>query len=478
MQTLKILFKKITGSEPKTCLPLSPTGSNRRYFRLAGETATLIAVDGNSTDENRAFVAIANQFAAKKINAPQVLAVSDDFRYYLQNDLGDTSLFDYIAEGRKTGNFSDSEKAMLKKTISKLPEIQIRGAENFDFSLCYPQTEFNKRSVLWDLNYFKYCFLKTTNVDFQENILEDDFETLADLLLNEPRETFMYRDFQSRNVMIKNGEPYFIDFQGGRKGCLSYDVVSFLWQAKANFSDDLRNELLQSYLDEVKKYIVIDENEFRNNLKYFVLFRILQTLGAYGFRGYFEQKPHFIQSIPQALNNLKVLLQSDFPELRYLTHILTKICETSTQNSKIDQSTEQKLTVNIYSFSYKRGIPADASGNGGGFVFDCRAIHNPGKYAEYKPLTGLDKPVKDFLENDGEILFFLQNVYNLIDTSVKRYIERGFTHLQISFGCTGGQHRSVYAAQKSAEHLANQFGIEVNIIHREILQNYNLNTQK
>lgn len=333
-----------------------------------------------------------------------------------------------------------------------------------DFSYCYPLAEFNRRSILWDLNYFKYCFLKTTGLEFQENLLEDDFEHMADALPQIQPQVFMYRDFQSRNVMLREGKPYFIDFQGGRKGPFYYDVASFLWQAKANYPDSLRQELIDEYLDALQPYHTIGKEQFLATLRHFVLFRTLQVLGAYGFRGYFEKKAHFIQSVPYAIENLRQLLETDFPEYPYLCLVLRKLTELPQFASVRNR---RKLTVRVMSFSYKKGIPEDPSGNGGGYVFDCRAVHNPGKYEQYKQLTGRDKPVIDFLEQDGEILRFLEHVDALVDAHVQRFLERGFTNLSICFGCTGGQHRSVYSAEHVARHLNEKFGVRIQLIHRE-----------
>lgn len=464
MNALYELFKKHTGKFPLKITELSASGSNRKYFRLYGLNFSIIGVEGISIDENRAFIAMSDHFRKLDIRVPAVLDVSDNGMYYLQEDLGDVMLFDYVAEGRKTGVFHESEKHMLRKTLSQLALIQVKGAQNFDFSVCHPLAEFNERSILWDLNYFKYCFLKSTGLDFQENRLEDSFSELTRVLLCSNTDTFMYRDFQSRNVMIKNEEPYFIDFQGGRKGPIYYDVASFIWQAKALYHAELREELLQSYLNSLKQLIPVDENHFRVQLKHFVLFRLLQVLGAYGFRGYFEKKPHFLQSIPYALENLRSILKDNFNSYPYLVEILRRMTEMK-QFSEV--SVRKPLIVKIYSFSYKKGIPQDDSGNGGGFVFDCRAVNNPGKYERYEHFTGLDEPVIQFLEEDGEILDLLSHSYEIVDASVKRYIDRGFTNLMVSFGCTGGRHRSVYSAQKMAEHINHKFGVEVQLIHRE-----------
>lgn len=462
-ELLAQLYQSYTGEAPTSIEPLPGAGSNRKYFRLKGKES-LIGVYGTSTEENRAFIYMARHFSQKGLPVPRILAEAPDQSAYLQDDLGDTSLFQLIKQGRESGNFSDEETNILKRTIRLLPQIQFEGSKDMDFSYCYPLATFNRRSILWDLNYFKYCFLKATGLEFQENLLEDDFERMADTLLQIEPQVFMYRDFQSRNIMIREEKPYFIDFQGGRKGPFYYDVASFLWQAKANYPDSLRQELLDEYLDALRPYHAIDKEQFLTTLRHFVLFRTLQVLGAYGFRGYFEKKAHFIQSVPYAIENLRQLQETDFPEYPYLCLMLRKLTELP-QFASIRN--RRKLTVRVMSFSYKKGIPEDPSENGGGYVFDCRAVHNPGKYEQYKQLTGRDKPVIDFLEQDGEILQFLEHVDALADAHVQRFLERGFTNLSICFGCTGGQHRSVYSAEHVAHHLNEKFGVRIRLIHRE-----------
>lgn len=462
-EELQKLYQSYTGVPAENITELPSSGSNRRYFRLTG-IETLIGVYGASIDENEAFLYMAGHFRKCGLPVPEVRIASEDKTYYLQEDLGDTLLFHAIEKGRATSVFSEEEKELLRKTIRLLPAIQFAGADGFDFSRCYPQPEFNQRSILWDLNYFKYCFLKATGMEFQEDKLEDDFQKMSDVLLRSSSATFMYRDFQSRNVMIKDGEPWFIDFQGGRKGPFYYDIASFLWQAKAKYPDSLRKELLQEYMEALRKYQPIDESYFYSQLRHFVLFRTLQVLGAYGFRGYFEKKPHFIQSVPYAIENLRELLKEEYPEYPYLCNVLREL---TGLKQFTDDLKKRQLIVKVMSFAYKKGIPDDSTGNGGGYVFDCRAVNNPGKYERYKPFTGLDEPVITFLEEDGEILRFLDHVYALVDASVKRYMERGFSNLSVCFGCTGGQHRSVYSAQHLAEHLNQKFGVKVELVHRE-----------
>lgn len=460
--TLRQLYQEYTGTLPESVKALPGAGSNRKYFRLKGPVVSCIGVCGTSAEENEAFIYMAAHFKKKGLPVPEIFSVSGERLCYLQEDLGDTQLFQLIQSQRP---FSQRVIYLLEQTIRLLPRFQIEGGANMDFTRSYPPVTFSRRSIQWDLNYFKYCFLKTTGLEFEENALEDDFERMCEILLEENEEnTFMYRDFQSRNVMIKNEKPYFIDFQGGRKGPIYYDVASFLWQAKANFPDTIRQHLIDVYLEALQPYKPMQKESFIARLRHFVLFRTLQVLGAYGFRGYFEQKTHFIQSVPFAIENLRKLLEKDFKEYPYLCLLLRQMTELP---QFACERNRKKLTATVISFSYKKGIPEDKSGNGGGYVFDCRAIHNPGRYEEYKSLTGLDEPVIRFLENDGEIIEFLKHADALVDTHICRYIERGFSHLSVCFGCTGGQHRSVYAAQHVAEHLYKKFNINVKLIHRE-----------
>jgi len=535
MQKLLELYQQWKGAEPANVQQIPGGGSNRTYFRLTDhEGQTVIGVIGTSRDEDHAFIYLTEHFTRRKLPVPKILATSDDQLRYLQTDLGSMSLFDAVRGGREAGGrYTLKEQELLKRTIRELPNIQIRGARDLDFSNCYPQAEFNQDSVLFDLNYFKYCFLKATEIDFHELKLEADFRLFAkDLTYDETEvrrqesvDCFLYRDFQARNVMLDHeGNPWFIDYQGGRKGPYYYDLASFLWQASAKYPHKLRRELVYEYYNSLKNYIEVPPvRHFVNRLSLFVLFRTLQVLGAYGFRGYFEQKKHFLESIPPAIQNLRELLdfcgkrkeereeripsrQSISPSTfhfplssfhyPHLMEVLQRLTELpqfqqiETVASRADgykttdlnpykahpqdgpatfskYDAQGPLVVRVFSFSYGKGIPEDESGNGGGYVFDCRSTHNPGRYEPYKKLTGLDEPVIRFLEDDGEILTFLDSVYKLADAHVRRYIQRGFTSLMFSFGCTGGQHRSVYSAQHLAEHIHEKFGIEVRICHRE-----------
>ena len=468
MQKLLELYRQWSGEEPQSVTQLTAGGSNRSYYRIvSSQGESVIGCVGTSRDENHAFVYLTHHFTKRQLPVPRILAVSDDELRYIQTDLGSVSLFDAIRGGREAGGrYTLKEQELLKCTIRELPNIQIRGARELDFSHCYPQPAFNTDSVLFDLNYFKYCFLKATELDFHELKLEADFRLLAkDLTAADDTQCFLYRDFQARNVMLSGGTPYFIDYQGGRRGPYYYDLASFLWQASAKYPHKLRRELVYEYYNALKQYTEVPSpHRFVERLSLFVLFRQLQVLGAYGFRGYFEKKPHFLQSIPFAIDNLRQLLIEGSEDYPYLVDVLRRM--TQMKQFK-DVGVRKPLVVRVYSFSYKKGIPNDASGNGGGFVFDCRAVNNPGKYERYNSFTGMDEPVIQFLEDDGEILALLEHAYSMVDASVKRYIDRGFQNLMVSFGCTGGQHRSVYAAQKMAEHINKQFGVEVQLVHRE-----------
>ncbi|MCF0172611.1 MAG: phosphotransferase [Bacteroidales bacterium] len=471
MEEIQELYKRHFGHSPAVCQLLQESGSNRRNYRLTGDgTPSVIGTVGTVIEENEAFRAISAHGVSKGLNLPEVLAVSEDGFCYLQEDLGESTLYDLLAEQRRLGRYDDNSRRMLADVMRALPRLQFELGAGFDFSVCYPQESLDRRGILFDLNYFKYCFLKLTGVQFSETSLQDDFENLADGILAHCQdcETFMYRDFQSRNVMVRDGRPWFIDFQGGRRGPVYYDIASFVWQAQARYPDDLRQQLVEAYLDAARPYRVFEKEDFMKTLKMFVLFRSIQVLGAYGFRGYIEKKAHFLSSIPYALLNVRGLLDEQLQEsYPTLSEVLSKLSEGASLPQT--DSNDGLLTVEVTSFSYRAGIPDDLSGNGGGFVFDCRALENPGRYAPYKPYCGLDACVQEFLEKDGGILLFLEKVKALTDPQIETYIKRGFSHLMISFGCTGGQHRSVYGAQKLAEHIASKYeNVHVTVNHTNI----------
>ena len=396
--------------------------------------------------------------------------ISDDHLYYLQEDLGTLTLQDYLKANRdENGEYNSAAKSMLHKVMAQLPDFQFKGASGYIFQQCYPVASMDETSIMFDLNYFKYCFLKLTGIEFNEVKLQDDFQKFTVDIMSDCVNNFLYRDFQSRNVMIKDGNPRYIDYQGGRRGPIYYDVASFLWQSSANYSDALRNELIDTYLTSLLQYKSISREEFVRHLRKFVLFRTMQVLGAYGYRGLWEKKQYFIKSIPQAIKNLDWLVRkgvvNEYPYLKEVAEMLVKDQQSRMFNPEVNP--KPSLVVKVFSFSFKNGVPQDDSGHGGGYVFDCRGTNNPGRYVEYQHLTGLDQPVIDFLEKDGEILSFLEHIYPIVDFHAKRFIEREFTSLMISFGCTGGQHRSVYCAQCMAQHLHDKFGVKVILCHRE-----------
>lgn len=456
-EKLSRLFRELTGDGPCKVEQLRAGGSNRSYFRIAGcDGKAYIGVEGTSLKEDRAFCELAGHFRKKGINVPEVLARTDDYSAYIQEDLGDIALFD-IPDG------PDKEE-LIFKTIRMLPKIQFEGAEGLDWSLCFPQKEFDARMVAFDLNYFKYCFLKPSGIEFDEIALEEDFSRLSAVLLENRSETFMYRDFQARNVMVKDGEPYLIDFQGGRKGPVYYDVASFVWQARATYPDALKERLVDAYMESADRYVPIDRAGFKATLRQFVLFRTLQVLGAYGFRGLIEKKEHFIRSIPFAIENLRRMFETEFTEYPALAVISGQLADRFCRSERKGDGT---LEVKVSSFSFKKGVPADDSGNGGGYVFDCRGFDNPGRYEEYRNLTGRDTEVIKFLEGTSGVASFLDHVRGLVDSHIEEFIRRGFTHLEICFGCTGGQHRSVYCAEKTARHIIEKYNVKVRLVHRE-----------
>ena len=465
---IKKLFVDKYGVEPLSIVKLSGAGSNRVYYRLHGDGFSVIAVSGTSFEENRAFVALADAFAKSDVDAPEVLAVSDDGLCYLQTDLGDTTLFESMKLSREGDCFAENDVRLLCDVMSALPRIQYEVPRHFDFSLCYPMSDFNERTIKWDLNYFKYCFLKGVGIEFNESLLEDEFDKLTALLLSDNDDMFLYRDFQSRNVMVCDGKPFFIDFQGGRRGPVYYDVASFVGQARACYTADAVERMIDAYLVALAEYKTICRDEFMERLSLFRVFRLLQNLGTYGYRGLFERKKAFVEIIPKAVEQLRELMgcfTSDFPYIASLVNEIAVLPMFVAGDLK-------ELTVDVMSFSYRRGIPDDNSGNGGGFVFDCRAIHNPGRYEPYKKLTGMDAPVIEFLEKESNIAEFLENAYAMVDNMVDTYLKRGFRHVQVCCGCTGGQHRSVYSAEHIARHVADKFGVKVVVTHKMLERKY------
>ena len=475
IQRLKYLYKSWAEEEAIYIVPLAQSGSDRKYFRIKGKGKTAIGVFNPDGKENQAFISFTKHFLKKRLNVPKLYAQQLKENVYLIEDLGDTTLFSLIEKEKASDSLSEKLLSYYKDSLSHLIRFQIDGGKGLDYSVCYPREKFDKQSILWDLNYFKYYFLRLINISFDEQKLESDFNSFSKFLLQADTKYFMYRDFQSRNILVHNDELYFVDYQGGRKGALQYDVASLLFQAKVNLSHEIREKLLAHYLVQLSKRIKVSPKEFKKYYYGYVLIRLLQTLGAYGFRGYYENKSHFLLSIPFALKNLQWLqdknhLPKKFSELNRVLASILKNDELKKLNLK---PSIDKLKVTINSFSYKEGIPKDYSGNGGGFVFDCRSLDNPGRYPEFKENTGLDENVIHFLNERIEVNEFLNSIYGIVDESVKKYIQRDFKNLMINFGCTGGQHRSVFCAENLAKHLRDNFDVSVFVNHTQLAKQDN-----
>ncbi|MBD3224669.1 MAG: phosphotransferase [Caldithrix sp.] len=462
------IYERWAGHQGVEIKPLKAHGSDRRYFRIFGKDRTAIGVYNPDIKENIAFLTFSKQFAEHGLNVPQIYDQELDKNIYLEEDLGDETLFSYLSRVREKKGFTPNIVEYYEKTINQLPRFQVEAGQNIDYSVCYPRSSFDRQSMHWDLNYFKYYFLKLAKVPFDEQHLEDDFKKFIDFLLEADRHFFLYRDFQSRNIMLRNGEPFFIDYQGGRKGALQYDLASLLYDAKADIPQDIRIRLLDHYLDRLKGYRSFNREQFLEYFYGYVLIRIMQALGAYGFRGFYERKEHFLKSVPYAIQNLEWILHNvKLPvELPVLTDAWSRLVR-STFLRQLG-NVKLRLNVRIQSFSYKRGIPWDEKGHGGGFVFDCRLLPNPGRYDQYQDVTGNDQPVIEFLRKENEVDNFLNDIKNIAAHAIRNYKERNFSDLMIAFGCTGGQHRSVYCANQLGQFLKDTYDVDVQVRHREL----------
>jgi len=463
------LFTSHFGAPPTTIDELRAHGSDRKLYRLhAADGRTTVGVEYGEREENAAFVGFSRHFRAAGLAVPEIYAEDLAAGVYLEEDLGDTTLFDLLQNKRGAQTEVPEEvTGVYLQAVQQLARLQIVAGAGLDYGLCYPHSAFDRRSMRWDLNYFKYYFLKLAQVPFHEQRLENDFETLCDFLLQAPAEHFLYRDFQSRNIMVRDGRPWFIDYQGGRRGALPYDLASLLLDAKANLPFALRARIKAEYLRAAAALTPIDPARFEEFYRGFSLIRLLQAMGAYGYRGFYERKPHFLQSVPYALRNLEHLLAEGplpvaLPELGAALRRLVGSARLRTL-----AEVPVPLTVRVESFAYKHGYPADNSGHGGGFVFDCRALPNPGREVRFKTQTGRDAAVIDYLREHDEVGQFLAQIRVLLDPTLSAYRQRHFTHLSVAFGCTGGQHRSVYCAESLAQWLRQQPGLTVELVHRE-----------
>jgi aminoglycoside/choline kinase family phosphotransferase len=468
--TLKKLFEQYFHAPATRVQPLQGNlgGSGRRIIRLANDANTAIGILYGVREENVAFIEFSKSFRRHELPVPEIYAEDLSQGAYLEQDLGDTTLYEFLSQHRDGEDIAPEVIAAYRKVVEVLPRFQVEARHDINYKVCYPRTSFDRQSIAWDLNYFKYYFLRLAGIPFNEQALENDFARLTKFLLGADRDYFLYRDFQSRNVMLVNGEPFFVDYQGGRKGALQYDIASLLFDSKADLPPQLRQQLLDHYLDTLAGFIELDRSEFLHYYYAYVYVRMMQALGAYGFRGYYERKPHFLQSVPYALKNIRWLLHNvTLPiELPALMAAFTNMLASETLQEIAAPS--DKLTVRITSFSFHRGMPKDDSGHGGGFVFDARSLPNPGREEYFKPLTGKDAPVSEYLDQHESVRQYLASVFSLVDASMGNYQERGFKNLAVSFGCTGGQHRSVYLAEQLAKHVRGREGVDVVLQHREL----------
>src|SRR5437868_7813116 len=485
LDILKQLFEQHFHAPPESILPLQGElgGSGRKIIRLVNKKHRAIGILYGIREENAAFLEFSKHFRRHGLPVPEIYAEALDHGAYLEEDLGDTTLFEFLSKNRTGENIAPQVVEAYRKVVAVLPRFQVEAARDLNYKVCYPNPSFDRQSVAWDLNYFKYYFLRLAGIPFNEQALEDDFGRLTDFLLTAPRDYFLYRDFQSRNILLRDGQPFFVDYQGGRKGALQYDIASLLYDAKADLPPELRQQLLNHYIDSLASFIKLTREEFMQHYYGYVYVRIMQAMGAYGFRGFYERKAHFLQSVPYALKNVRWLLHNvklpialpalmeAFQSMLGSEKLQNLGSETETLVSQIPQDAAADaggLTVRIFSFSFHRGLPKDESGHGGGFVFDGRGIPNPGREERFKPLTGKDAPVIDFLNQQESAQQFLANVKSLVAASVGSYQVRAFTTPMVSFGCTGGQHRSVYLAEELAKYLRSRNGVKVVVRHREL----------
>jgi aminoglycoside/choline kinase family phosphotransferase len=472
MEVLKRLFEHHFRTPVERVQPLQGQlgGSGRKIVRLSAEKLSAIGILYDVREENIAFLEFSRHFRRHGLPVPEIYGEDLTLGAYLEEDLGDTTLFEFLSDHRLGATIAPEAVAAYRQVVALLPRFQVEAGRDLNYKVCYPRASFDRQSIAWDQNYFKYYFLRLAGIPFNEQALEDDFSRLTKFLLSASRDFFLYRDFQSRNIMLRGDLPFFLDYQGGRKGALQYDIASLLYDAKADLPPDLRQQLLDHYLDSLAGFLDLDRAAFMHFYYAYVYVRIMQALGAYGFRGFYERKEHFLQSVPYALKNLRWLLHN--VELPVALPALMEAFKSMVASEKLqgltsDHGKTDKLTVRVFSFSFHRGLPQDDSGNGGGFVFDGRSLPNPGREDRFKSLTGKDAPVIDYLNQQESVHKFLANATSLVDASVSAYQHRGFKQLMVSFGCTGGQHRSVYLAEQLAKHLREKNEVEVVVRHRE-----------
>jgi aminoglycoside/choline kinase family phosphotransferase len=461
-EILKEMVHGITGAVPSECIPIfSGSASPRQYFRLYAESGTFIGTISNHQKENEAFFYLTDYFRQHGLPVPAILAARPDAGAYIQEDLGDLTLNALLTEDLN-GNIE-----LVERALEWLIRFQVSGTFGLDYGKCYPNPLFDKQTALWDLHYFKYMFLKLAGIDYDDNTIEQEFNHLLDSIFEDCVTGFMYRDFQSRNIMVRHNMLWFIDYQGGRRGPLPYDAASLLYQSRIDLSDQERERLTALYSSMLQEYFPLQTDVFSLQVKGFAVLRLLQTLGAYGFRGLFEGKEAFRKPIVPAIRNvLHVIGQTTrFLKLEYLTQLLNKASERFPETEVVTRD----FTLTINSFSYMQGVPKDFTGNGGGFVFDCRALPNPHRDETLRPLNGKDQPIREWLGKKEEVARFLEHCEALVLASADLYISRGFTNLQVNFGCTGGKHRSVFCAEVMAKRIQSSGRrLSVKVIHTNI----------
>ena len=482
MDVLEKLFERHFHSSVAQVQPLQGQlgGSGRRVIRLSSDQRNAIGILYDVREENLAFLEFSRHFLRHGLPVPEIYAEDLDHGAYLEEDLGDTTLFDVLSKNRAGGEIAAPVVEAYRKALAVLPRFQVEAGRDLNYKVCYPRARFDRQSIAWDLNYFKYYFLRLAGIPFNEQALEHDFVRLTKFLLSAEQDYFLYRDFQSRNIMLRDGDPFFLDYQGGRKGALQYDPASLLYDAKADLPPELRQQLLDHYLDQLAGFVPLERSTFLQHYYAYVYVRLMQALGAYGFRGFYERKAHFLQSVPYALKNLRWLLHNvelpivlptlmdAFKGMLASEKLQTLASETEPPGLRGMPSEAPALVVQIFSFSFHRnGVPKDETGNGGGFVFDGRSLPNPGREERFQALTGKDAPVIEYLNQQESVHRFLAGATSLVDASVSEYQRRGFRHLMVSFGCTGGQHRSVYLAEQLAKHLRGR-NVDVTVRHREL----------
>lgn len=448
-------------------LPLKAHASPRIRFRLRSKSRSVIGVKNDDIPENRTFIYLTEHFRKHYLPVPEIYCIHPSADIYLEEDLGDVTLYDLLQSSRSESDpFPSHIEQYYQLAIEYLPQFQVIAGNTIDYTQTHRKNHFGSEFMLSDMRYFRDQFLRQKGHFFDEFALNRDFNKLADYLGAVPADYFMYRDFQSRNIMIKNEQLYFIDYQSGCKGALQYDLVSLLFQSQAKIPVEARLKLQNVYLEAIQKHVKIDDKEFLNYLNTFALLRIMQVLGTYGLRGLKEGKQYFIDSIEMALENLRWLYMSnELPiKLPELERAIKSISATK-QEQGVSMKDDEKLILSLYSFSYKQATPTPFNPHGGGFVFDCRCLPNPGREEAYKSKSGLDKEVVDYLESRVEVEEFFVRIAAIIEQALQAYVGRKFSSLSVAFGCTGGQHRSVYFVERLAKHLANKYNIVVKTEH-------------